>query len=422
MKIIVVAPPINGETQPLLRTARGLVVRGHTVTFVGGSRFLPAARESGARTVVWRGAADFDDRDLTASFPGRDDVPPGPAQLAFDFTHIFGDAIPDQWDTLQELLDEDEDQALVANSLVLAAWGFALHAPGRHPSRWVAVGANPLTLSSPENTMLGPVPPEQGQDQRAANMAFNDMVRQSMEPTRKHIEELLRGIGATGEVPTPLDGLATVPPAFASLSTHALEFARADLPATLRFVGPVRDREAEGTVDDRVDAILAQGRPVVVVTQGTSANTDLAQLVEPVLTGLAGTDVVVVAALGRPVEDLSIPLPGNAVAQEFIDFNALLPHAALLVTNGGFGGVQLALAHGVPLVVAGGGEDKPLVAARVAGGGLGIDLRTATPTAQQVRNAVTTVLQDPAYRDAATALIPVYADLDAIGEIEKMLL
>ena len=37
-----------------------------------------------------------------------------------------------------------------------------------------------------------------------------------------------------------------------------------------------------------------------------------------------------------------------------------------MVTNGGYGGVQQALANGVPLVVAGDSEDKPEVAARVA--------------------------------------------------------
>ena len=36
-----------------------------------------------------------------------------------------------------------------------------------------------------------------------------------------------------------------------------------------------------------------------------------------------------------------------------------------MLTNGGYGGVQYALAHGVPLVVAGDTEDKPEVAARV---------------------------------------------------------
>ena len=51
-----------------------------------------------------------------------------------------------------------------------------------------------------------------------------------------------------------------------------------------------------------------------------------------------------------------------------------------MVTNGGYGGVQFALAHGVPLVVAGDHEDKPETAARVAGSGVGRNLKTGRPT------------------------------------------
>lgn len=425
MKIVTAAPPITGETQPILRITQALVARGHAVTFIGGSRFADAARAAGARPVPWRGAADYDDRDLEGAFPGRGRFEPGLPQLVHDFHHVFGDAVADQWQVLQEVLTEDgtdgQEPALVTNSLVMGAWGFALGAPGRRPGRYVAVGANPLTLGTDENTMLGAIPPQDGQDQRGANRAFNESVRSAFEPARARIEELLRSVGATGEVPAPLDGLATVPPAFVSLTLNALEFARTDLPSTLRFVGPVRDRVAEGGLDGRVEAVLGRGRPIVVLTQGTITNTDLGQLVEPALVGLADVEVTVVAALGRPPQDLGEALPDNAVAEEFIPFEALLPHANLLVTNGGLGAVQLALAHGVPLVIAGGTEDKPLVAARVAASGTGVDLGTGTPTAQQVRDAVTTVLSEPSYRQAAQALVSVYDNLDAVGAIEEML-
>jgi UDP:flavonoid glycosyltransferase YjiC (YdhE family) len=61
-----------------------------------------------------------------------------------------------------------------------------------------------------------------------------------------------------------------------------------------------------------------------------------------------------------------------------------------VITNAGFGGVQLALAHGIPLVAAGGSEDKPEVAARVAWTGAGLDSSTATPTPHRLRDAVRT--------------------------------
>jgi len=64
-----------------------------------------------------------------------------------------------------------------------------------------------------------------------------------------------------------------------------------------------------------------------------------------------------------------------------------------MVTNGGYGGTQQALAHGIPLVIAGTTEDKPDVAARVAWAGVGINLKTDAPTPEQVRAAVRTLVR-----------------------------
>lgn len=107
-------------------------------------------------------------------------------------------------------------------------------------------------------------------------------------------------------------------------------------------------------------------RPVVYVTQGTIDNIDLDLLVGPELRGLADLDVTVVATTGgRPVAQIPGDIPANARVAEFVPHADLFPHISVMVTNGGFGGVQSALADGVPLVIAGDTEDKPEVAARV---------------------------------------------------------
>ena len=46
-------------------------------------------------------------------------------------------------------------------------------------------------------------------------------------------------------------------------------------------------------------------------------------------------------------------LPANVRTSPYIPFERLLPHVDVMVTNGGYGGTQAALAHGVPLVLAG---------------------------------------------------------------------
>ena len=61
----------------------------------------------------------------------------------------------------------------------------------------------------------------------------------------------------------------------------------------------------------------------------------------------------------------------------------------------------MALAHGVPLVVAGATDDKMEVAARVEWSGSGINLRTHKPSPRRILGAVKEVMGNPIYRDNA---------------------
>jgi UDP:flavonoid glycosyltransferase YjiC (YdhE family) len=163
---------------------------------------------------------------------------------------------------------------------------------------------------------------------------------------------------------------------------------------------------------------LADGRPVVHVTQGTLDNADLDRLLVLSLEALARDDVLVVGTTGGPdPEPLRHRLPANARLERFVPHGLLLPHIDAMVTNGGYGGVQQALAHGVPLVVAGDSEDKPEVAARVRWSGAGIDLHTGRPSKAMVARAVRRVLARPAYRGRARALRAEIAASDPLGAI-----
>jgi UDP:flavonoid glycosyltransferase YjiC (YdhE family) len=64
-------------------------------------------------------------------------------------------------------------------------------------------------------------------------------------------------------------------------------------------------------------------------------------------------------------------------------------------------------------VIAGGTEEKPEIANRVARSGAGINLKTGTPTPEQVRAAVSEVLRTPGYRQQARRLQAELAQHDA---------
>ncbi|MFC5857377.1 glycosyltransferase [Agromyces flavus] len=162
-------------------------------------------------------------------------------------------------------------------------------------------------------------------------------------------------------------------------------------------------------------------RPVVHVSQGTIDNKDFDRLIRPTLDALADRDVLVVAATGgRPVWELG-ELPANARAAEFLPYDRLLPKTDVFVTNAGFGGTQYALSHGVPIVAAGDTEDKPEVAMRVQWSGVGLTLKTGTPTPAAVGSAVDRVLADRTFRDRARELAARIAEYDTFGIIESEL-
>lgn len=417
--MIVAAPPIFGETMPLLEIAGGLVRLGHPVTALVGSRFCDAAEAAGARPVPLPKGADLDDREL-GGHPERTRLRPGPELLNWDYRNVFVRGLPDQFGALQRLLRSEPDAALLANTMFLGAWPTALGAPGRPPRRWVSVVANAVRAEDDATTPTGPIAGLTGaaavREHRAANERFHAM----LEPTRREVAQRLAQVGATEPVPPFFRAAYRLPDHVVALTVPEFDFPRATPPPTLVYAGilpprPARDRRKPDWWDE-----LDSDRPVVVVTQGTLANADLGQLIEPALRGLADQDVLVVAALGRDPAELRVTLPANARVAEYVPFDELLTRADVMITNGGAGGTQLALAAGVPLVVCGTTEEKPLNAARVAYHRVGLDLRTSNPSPERLREAVGRILADPSYREAARRMVAAYAGYEPIGTVHRL--
>jgi UDP:flavonoid glycosyltransferase YjiC (YdhE family) len=203
---------------------------------------------------------------------------------------------------------------------------------------------------------------------------------------------------------------------YMQLTVPGFEYPRSDLIPHAHFIGIMPAATPQGWTPPAWWGELDGSRPVVHVTQGTVANEN-PDLIAPTLEALADEDVLVVVSTGgRAVEHMHLgPLPANARVETFLSYPDLLPRTTVMVTNGGYSGTQLALSHGLPVVVAGLSEDKMEVSARVAWAGVGINLKTNTPTAAQVRQAVRAVLADPRYRERARALASEYARYDAVA-------
>ena len=211
--------------------------------------------------------------------------------------------------------------------------------------------------------------------------------------------------------------------AYLQATVAGFEYPRSDLAPSVRFVGPILTPPARAFEQPRlVGRAGSRTRPVVHVTQGTLDNADLGRLLLVTTRALARDDVLVVATTGGPdPEPLRRDLPANVRLERFVPHDLLLPHVDVMVTNGGYGGVQQALANGVPLVVAGDSEDKPEVAARVQWSGAGVNLHTGRPSPAMVARAVRRVLARDSYRQRAQALQAEIAATDPLGTISGVL-
>ncbi|MFN8132145.1 MAG: glycosyltransferase [Solirubrobacteraceae bacterium] len=414
MNIVIASVPIHGHVNPLLGVARSLVARGDRVRFLTGARFADAVTATGAEHVPLPDEADFDDRlDLAERFPERTALS-GVKALAFDVEHVFVQPARAQHDAVMAAHAAEPADAVLADP-AFAGGAYVLgHPPPRRPAV-VVCGVLPLSLASPDVAPFGMGLPPARRLNRTRNRALSAVSRPVFRGAERIAADTNRSLHG---VPLPHAVLdwASRADAIAQFTVASFEYPRADMPATVHFVGPIT---VPGTPAPRPDwwGDLDSDRPVVHVTQGTIANKDPGQLIGPALEALADEDVLVVVSTGGEPIDTLPALPGNARAAEYIDHDELLPHVDAFVTNGGYGGVQKALRHGLPIVATGGKEDKPEVGARIAWSGAGRRIRTEQPRPQQLRRAIRAVLDDPSYKAASGRIA---ADMAAAPGVEGL--
>ncbi|MET9633730.1 nucleotide disphospho-sugar-binding domain-containing protein [Lentzea sp. NPDC006480] len=415
MDLLFATMPVPGHVVPLLPIARALIDHGHRVRWCTGRVFEDRITATGAEFVAMDPSIDHMGRNVDTLFPERTKLK-GVAKLRYDMRAVFLDPIPAQVSDLRRLLTQrPADLVLHDTAYVGAPVLEQLGGP-----RAVSVGVTPMMLPAADVPPFGPgMRYRSGLAARLSYAAVRGLLDNVVfKPVFEHRDRILSTLG----LPAGERGLASVSPHLHLQNGVAgLEHPRAHLPAQVKYVGALVDPAPDVELPAWWDRMLRAGRPIVHVTQGTVADMDLGQLVLPTIRALADEDVTVVASVGS--HDVGT-LPGNAFAAPFLPYDQLLPLVSAMVTNGGFGGVQLALAQGVPLVVAGMTEDKPEVAARVERSGAGLNLRTSTPSEKAVLAAVRKVLAGGGYRARAEMLAQEYRRHDAgvlsAGYVERL--
>lgn len=423
MRILLAATPASGHVNPILAAARILLAHGHEVLVTSASAFRSKVEATGARFAPLPEGADIDLSDINALFPERKILAPGLPQLAFDFTHLFINTIPAQFAGLEALLLEFPADLIVADNLFGGCLPFLLGARAQRPAI-AGLGVTCLLTQRDDHAPFGLGLPPAGNPATLAHYAAiaAEVEAQLTGPARRQVDAIMHSLGAA-PLPMPyLDALTALHDVFLQPSVPGFDFPCMTLPANLHFIGALPPPPSAAMTPE-LAAAVARDRRIVLVTQGTVANHDLGQLIGPTLAALAGREdvLILVATGGRPVTAIPGPLSRHVLAAEFLPFDALMPHIDLLVSNGGYGAVTQALNQGVPVIAAGTTEDKQDVNARIAWCGVGLDLRTDTPSVAQLRAAIDTVLNDASYRQRARNLAAEFSAYDAEASLCSLL-
>lgn len=396
-RLLVATVPLTGHIQPMLPIATELVARGHQLVWTTGAKFAPRVRATGAEHVAM--TCDWDDADLERAFPELRGQR-GFARLKLQLRTMFIEPMSRQLADLEALHRAHPADAVLSDSAHLGAGLFA----EKHGLPWIELGISALMLPSRDTAPFGSaLPPALGS--RFLNWLVFRVLFGSVNRAYRRAR-VAAGMPAGDRMYFEVISREL----FLQPTVAELEYPRRDLPSQVAFIGPLLPPRGDAPLPawwPEVAAARAAGRPIILVTQGTLA-TDPSELVEPALAALADRDALVIVTLDR-----ALAVPSNARVAAYVPYQALLPYCRVMITNGGYGGVQMAIAHGVPLIIAGGSEEKPEIAARVAWTGAAIDLRTGRPTPAKLRKAIDRILVEPAFRARAQALQRVMATCDA---------
>jgi len=183
---------------------------------------------------------------------------------------------------------------------------------------------------------------------------------------------------------------------------ECLDLPRSTLPGNFHYTGPFTNRAAKSHVDfpwGRID-----GRPILYASLGTTRNAQ-AFVFRLVAEACQHLELQLVISLGGRFDPVMFSdLPGNPLVMDYVPQLELLKLATIVITHGGANTVFAALMEGKPMVVIPLAHDQPAVAARLERLGIAEVLPVMRLSAGMIRRAVTKVLNDPGYRDAAVQM------------------
>ena len=170
-----------------------------------------------------------------------------------------------------------------------------------------------------------------------------------------------------------------------------------ELPRHHRFIGPILWSPSEPLPPWWNE--LPRDRPLIYVTLGSSGQSEL---LSEILSALASLPVHVIATTaGRAAPG---EVPANVRVADFLQGEAAVARAALVISNGGSATGYQALAAGVPLLGIASNLDQFLFGTLVAQAGAGLLLRAGQARRDSIREAAVRILHSTVFKERAETM------------------
>jgi len=407
----------GGHVPPLLTVARRMQERGHAVLVMSDEANRPDAAGAALPFQPWRRAPNRRDKNA-ASDPVREwepDNPAGVLQRLLD--GVIAGPAPAYAQDVAETAEAFRPDAMMSQELLFGVMAAAEALRLPLALFTTNVWSFPDGLEQPPfGTGFAPAETE---EERARDAMVRAVTRQLFDAGRPALNAA-RGALGLSPLAHLLDQLDAAERVLLGVS-RAWDFPTpAPPPARFRYIGPVVS-DPGWTAGWSSPWPADDPRPLVVVSFSTffQGQTDqIARTIE----ALAPLPVRAVVTLGPALDPAGFPAPEHVLVVRSASHDALIPQASLLVTHAGHGTAVRAIRHGVPVLALPMGRDQADNASRIALRGAGLRLDPAAP-AETIREAVRTLLGDPAYAEAASRLgraIDQAEDADPVFELESL--
>lgn len=396
-RILFATMPLDGHFNPLTGLAAYLDQLGYDVRWYVGGHYGEKVKKLGLTHYPFVKAKVVNQENLEAVFPERKKIKGTIAKLRFDINHVFLLRIPEFMSDLSDIREEwpfdlmVSDVAFAAAPFVRELWGV----------KTVTAGILPLAESDtnlpPSGMGMEPVDGFFGRRKQD----FLRFLTQNIlfKPCNDLHNQLRKQYGLLPVKGFVFDIIIHSADVYLQSGVPGFEYTRKKISPNVRFVGPMLPHSSNRKRGFAYANQLKRYSKVILATQGT-VERDPEKLLVPTLEAFKDSDyLVVVTTGGSRTDELRLRYPqANIIIEDFIDFDQIMPHTDVYVTNAGYGGVMLSITNGLPMVTAGVHEGKNEIAARVGYFKLGVNLKTEKPTPAQIRQGVEQVLADPQYK------------------------